>query len=102
MKAQWVMVAVAVLVLGLAGSAQAGGDVAAGKAKAKRCAACHGADGKGKKDNPPLAGKPEADLAKALHEYKSGARPHKMMNRLAKKLSDADIANLAAYYASLK
>lgn len=102
MKTGFLIVAVAALAMGLAGAAQAAGDVAAGKAKAKSCAACHGADGKGKKKNPPIAGMPTADFVKAMQDYSSGARDNKTMARTAKKLSDADVANLAAYYASLK
>lgn len=102
MKREWLLAAVAVVALSLAGPAYAAGDVAAGEAKSKSCAACHGADGKGKQDNPPIAGLPEADFVKDMDDYKSGAKEHKLMNGLAKKLSDEDIANLAAYYASLK
>jgi cytochrome c553 len=102
MKTRWLVIAATALALGIAGSADAGGDVAAGKAKAKSCIGCHGADGKGKKNNPPMVGIPEAEFAQAMNDYKSGTRKHKTMNVLSKKLSDDDIANLAAYYASLK
>ena len=80
------------------------GDAAAGQAKAEECATCHGDDGKGDgKDNPPIAGMAEADFVKAISEYKSGARTkNKMMIKISGKLSDDDIANLAAYYATLK
>ncbi|MDH3595108.1 MAG: c-type cytochrome [Rhodospirillales bacterium] len=101
MMRTWLIAAAAVLALGVAGTAQAAGDAAAGKTKAKSCAGCHGADGKGVKKNPPLAGKDEAAFVAAMNDYKSGAKKHSMMNMLAKKLSDADIANLAAYYSSL-
>ena len=100
MMRTWLIVAAAVLALGMAGPAQAG-DAAAGKAKAKSCAGCHGAKGEGVKKNPPLAGKDEAAIVASMNDYKSGAKKHSMMNMLSKKLSDADIANLAAYYASL-
>jgi len=40
-------------------------------------------------------------LVKSLHDYKSGARRNEMMTVMAGELSDDDIANLAAYYASL-
>jgi cytochrome c553 len=52
--------------------------------------------------NPPLAGMDAAAFASALNDYKSGAREHMMMSTLAKKMSDEDIADLAAYYGSLK
>jgi len=96
------MIAAAALVFGMSGSAMAAGDVEAGKAKSKACAGCHGANGEGKKKNPPLAGMATADFTKAMQDYSSGARDNKTMARTAKKLSDADVANLAAYYASLK
>jgi cytochrome c553 len=91
-----------VFAFGMAGSAMADGDVAAGEAKSKSCAGCHGANGEGKKKNPPLAGMAAADFTKAMQDYASGARDNKSMARVAKKLSDADVANLAAYYGSLK
>jgi cytochrome c553 len=87
---------------GLASSALAGGDVQAGKAKAGPCAACHGPNGEGKAQNPPLAGKAEAQLVQAMKDYKSGKRANAVMKTLAAPLSEQDMANLAAYYASLK
>ena len=84
------------------GAAQAAGDVAAGKARAAACAGCHGANGQGVPPNPPLAGKPEADQVKALKDYKSGARNNAIMKGLAASLSDKDMEDLSAYYASLK
>ena len=88
--------------LGLAGPAGAAGDADVGKTKAAKCASCHGADGLGKKSNPPLAGMSAEAHVKAMQDYQTGAREHKMMQMLAKKLSDSEIADLAAYYASLK
>jgi len=101
MKTRWLVIAAAALALGLAGSANAAGDAAAGKAKAKSCAGCHGANGKGKGNNPSVAGMSEAKFVKAMQDYKSGAKKHKTMNALSKNLSSKDMANLAAYYASL-
>src|SRR5262249_29938845 len=84
------------------GAVQAGGDAQAGKAKAAGCAGCHGANGEGKNPNPALAGKPEAQFVQAMQEYKSGKRTNPVMKGLASSLSEQDVANLAAYYASLK
>ena len=81
---------------------QAAGDAAAGKTKAATCAACHGANGEGKDKNPPLAGKPEAQLVQALQDYKTGKRQNGIMKTFTSKLSDSDMADVAAYYASLK
>ena len=88
--------------LGFVGAAQAAGDAQAGKAKAGACAACHGANGEGVKPNPALAGKSEAEIVQALKDYKSGKRANPLMKTFAAPLSDQDMANLGAYYASLK
>jgi cytochrome c553 len=96
------LVAAAVAFLGIAGASQAAGDSAAGKAKAAGCGGCHGANGEGVKPNPALAGKPEADIVQALKDYKSGKRVNPVMKSLATPLSDTDMANLGAFYASLK
>jgi len=86
---------------GISGVAQAAGNAAAGKDKSAVCAGCHGGNGQGMGPNPALAGKPEADLVRALKEFKSG-RTTSIMHGLAASLSDQDMENLAAYYASLK
>lgn len=86
-----------------AGTAQAGGDVAAGKAKAEDCADCHGDDGKGDDKVPALAGLSADKFTKAMQEYQNGTRTKSpKMTKAAKGLSAEDIANLAAYYATLK
>ena len=87
---------------GIAGTAQAAGDAAAGKAKAAMCVTCHGEKGEGIAPNPALAGKSEADQVKALKDYKSGARANPIMSGMAATLSDQDMENLAAYFASAK
>jgi len=87
---------------GLVTSVQAAGDATAGKARSAACAACHGADGKGVSPNPALAGKPEAEQVKALQDFKSGTRANPIMKGIASSLSDKDMEDLAAYYASLK
>lgn len=92
-----------VAVLGLSSNAIAAGDAAAGKAKAASCAGCHGAQGKSVVPTyPNLAGQNAAYTAKQLKAFKSGARKDPTMNAMTAALSDADINNLAAYYASLK
>jgi cytochrome c553 len=79
-------------------------DVRAGRAKvAGVCQACHGMDGLSKNPEAPnLAGQIENYLAKALVEYRSEVRKNETMNIVAKELSDADVANIAAYYASIQ
>jgi len=51
---------------------------------------------------PYLAGQKEAYLAKQLKDFKSGARKDPVMAPMAMALNDEDVANVAAYYASLK
>jgi len=81
------------------GPAQA---AAAGKAKAAACAACHGAGGVSPNPVwPNLAGQHEAYLVNALKAYRTGTRQNPMMAGMAKGLSDTDIGQLAAYFASL-
>jgi cytochrome c553 len=82
--------------------AHSAGDAAAGKAKAAACAACHGANGQGVPPNPALVGRSEDDMLQAMKDYKSGKRANAVMKGLTAGLSDQDMANLAAYYASLK
>ncbi len=79
-------------------------DVAAGKKMAEdTCADCHGDDGKGDDKNPSIAGMSVDKFTKAMAEYKAGTRTKSQkMIKEAKKLSDADVADLAAYYATLK
>jgi cytochrome c553 len=78
-------------------------DAAAGKAKAASCAGCHGATGVSAVPTyPNLAGQKEAYLAKQLHAFKDKSRTDPTMNAMAAPLTDAEIADLSAYYASLK
>ena len=92
----------AVLALSVMAASASAADVAAGKARAAQCAACHGANGIAvQPETPNLAGQVEAYLAKALKDYRSGARKHEQMTLMAKPLSDREIANLAAYFNSL-
>lgn len=85
------------------GSAIAGGDVAAGKAKTAVCGACHGAAGISANPMwPNLAGQKAAYTKKQLAAFKAGTRKDPMMSPQAMGLSDADMDNIAAYYASIK
>ena len=79
-----------------------GADLTAGQAKAKEiCQACHGLDGNSAvADYPKLGGQYPDYLAKALRDYKSGARKNPIMAGFAGALTAQDIDNLAAYYAS--
>ena len=89
--------------LGLAATAFAG-DVEKGQQAAAACAACHGADGNAtlQADYPKLAGQGAKYTEKQLHDFKSGARDNAIMMGQAAGLSDEDIENIAAFYASLE
>ena len=94
---------VASLLLVTANISMAGGDAAAGKAKSATCAGCHGAAGISANPLwPNLAGQKEAYMVKQMKAFRDGKRSDPMMSPMAKPLSDADIDNLAAYFASLK
>lgn len=83
-------------------AAIAAGDAEAGKAKAAVCAACHGADGKAILPNyPNLAGQHAEYIEKQLQDYKSGARVNALMVGQVTGLSEQDMADLGAYFASM-
>jgi cytochrome c553 len=91
------------LTLGISGIAHAAGDATAGQAKAAVCGACHGPDGNSMAPNfPKLAGQGERYLNKQLHDIKSGKRTVLEMTGLLTNLSDQDLADLSAYFASQK
>jgi cytochrome c553 len=94
------IVALFALMAGM-GTANAGGDAAAGEAKAANCAGCHGAAGEGMGDNPPLAGLEKAYHVEQLKAYKSGERENAMMQMFTAQLSEEDMADIAAWYATL-
>ena len=77
-------------------------NIEAGKAKATEvCQACHGLDGNSQvPEYPKLGGQHPDYLAKALRDYKSGARKNAIMAGFAAALTKTDIENLAAYYAA--
>ena len=97
------------LALALAGallsvcSPSAAADAAAGRAKAGACVACHGESGISvQPDAPNLAGQPAIYLATQLQQFRSGKRRSEVMAVIAKPLSDQDIDDLAAWYASIE
>ena len=90
----------ALLALSVAANA---GDIAAGKAKSVMCAACHGSEGVSSNPEwPTLAGQKEVYLRRQIKAFRDGERNDPMMVPMVKPLTDKDIADLAAYYASLK
>jgi len=82
------------------------GNAEIGSQKVQMCQGCHGIPGWRTAYPevyrvPKIAGQHQAYLVKALQEYKNGSRQHPSMRAIASSLSDADMANIAAYYAQL-
>ena len=75
--------------------------VGRGATLALNCTMCHGAQGMSASNAPNLAGQYPEVVVKQLLDYRDGKRSSSVMQALAKNLSDRDIADLAAYYASL-
>lgn len=90
------------MVFGLVTSAQAvEGDVEAGKQKSATCVACHGTDGNSTiAMYPKIAGQHAGYLYKQLKEFKSGDRQDPVMAGMVAALSDQDMKDLSAYFAS--
>ena len=78
-------------------------DPAAGRKKAQMCAVCHGLDGIGTNPEVPnLAGESPFYQTRQLEAFRSGERKHEQMSIIAAGLSDEDIADLVAWYSSIK
>ncbi len=101
------LLGVMVLFLALPAFAQAPvGNAQAGKAKTSMCEGCHGVPGYRTAyphvyHVPMIDGQQPVYLVNALQAYKSGARSHPTMRAIAESQSDQDMADLAAYYATL-
>ena len=82
----------------------AAGDAARGSELRVECIDCHGEDGMGDDEYPPIAGRDESYLFEQLMAFKTGKRPNRaeMMLWSIEDLDEQDLADLAAYYASLK
>jgi cytochrome c553 len=104
----WIIVAFSVAIPVAAMAAE--GNPAAGKARADAagCFACHGVDGVATadglatdKNDPDLAAQPDLYLQFQLVFFRKGVRKNEVMNAMAEQLSDNDLRNVSAYFASL-
>lgn len=96
------LLVIAVSIL-MAGNVYAAGDAEAGKEKSATCAACHGADGNSPAPNfPSLAAQVPGYIAEQLAKFKSGERNNAIMTGQVANLSDEDMADLDAFYATQK
>jgi cytochrome c553 len=99
MRIAFLAAAVALL---LSGSSTLAADIAAGKAKAEMCVACHGENGISQMENTPsLAGQPDQFIQWQLVFFRGGARKSDVMAPMAEQLTNDDVRNLGAYFASL-
>ena len=99
------VLAVVATAVALPAAAQTKGDATAGKQKIQMCQGCHGIEGWRTAfpevfHVPRIGGQHEAYLVSALKAYKSGDRNHPSMRAIAGSLSDKDMQDLAAFYAS--
>jgi cytochrome c553 len=79
------------------------GSINAGKEKAASCVSCHGDNGNSMVSTfPKLAQQHSSYLIKQLQAFKNGTRKNPMMSAIASGLSEADIADISAYYADQK
>lgn len=91
--------AAALLLSAHAGQAVAGAEE--GRAKAQTCVACHGENGNSTNPAfPSLSGQPKQFIVSALYQFREGKRQNEIMSPMAAKLSNADMNDLAAYYAA--
>lgn len=99
MKRIVLLLAAAIAPVNLAAAA----DAKAGRALARQCQTCHGIDGIARIPLAPhLAGESEIYLQTQLKAFRSGKREDEMMKVVAKNLTDEQIADLAAWYASIE
>jgi cytochrome c553 len=99
-KRSWFSIPVAVTLVVLAGSANAADESV--KEKAALCTPCHGETGLSQTENTPsLAGQPDLYLQWQLVFFRSGSRKNEIMQPMAEQLSNEDVRNLGAYFASL-
>ncbi len=91
------LVLVAAACLPVAASA---GDAVRGAVLAAPCASCHGTDGHSPGEIPSIAGMTPEDLSRAMLDFRSGARPATVMNRIARGYDEPEIAAIVAYFAT--
>lgn len=97
------LAAVALTLAGTTVHAEGSASAGAQKIKTAGCIACHGRDGVSKlPEAPNLAGQVQVYLVLALQAYHTGERKNEIMNTVAQPLTEADIADLAAYYSSIQ
>lgn len=96
------VVAAGALALALMSVSVQAADLEAGKAKAELCAGCHGENGVSQTENiPSLAGQQDQFVQWQLVFFRAGTRKNEAMKPIVDQLTNEDIRNLGAYFASL-
>ncbi len=72
------------------------------RSMAASCAGCHGTSGIAPQGMESLAGQKKEDLLKKMQDFKSGKKPATLMHQLSAGYSDAQIEQMAEYFAALK
>ncbi|MEI6468786.1 MAG: c-type cytochrome [Betaproteobacteria bacterium] len=94
---------IAVVVFSLYSLSSFAADLEVGKAKAQVCVACHGPEGNSiNSEFPSLSGQPAQAISTALFRFREGNRKNAVMSTFAANLSNRDMNDIAAYFASIK
>ncbi|WP_340123436.1 c-type cytochrome [Methylobacter svalbardensis] len=103
MKKKWQILSISLALTSATGILHAQGNINAGKQKTASCTSCHGDNGNSLVSTfPKLAQQHGSYLKQQLHAFKDGSRNDPMMSALAQSLTDEDIADISAYYATQK
>ncbi len=90
------------LLVPAAAFAQARGDKALGEYLSAECVTCHQRSGKAVGAIPPIVGIDEESFTALMNAYRKKERDNQVMQTIAAKFSDEEIAALAAYFESIK
>ena len=104
MMTRILMIASAILLLFFAGNVQAKGNIERGADLSYDCVDCHGMEGKGTFETPPIAGLDEAYILEQLRGFSSGKKKSMddMMHTYTEDQTDQELQDLAAYWATKK
>ena len=97
-RGEWLVV---LLLLTGAAAAQPKGDSAFGEYLSSLCVTCHLPSGQMVGGIPPIVAWPEEQFVAVMHSYRAKERDNNVMQNVAEKLSDDEIAALAAYFGGL-
>lgn len=91
----------AAMAVGISGAVPAAGDMALGEYLSSECVTCHQISGRGS-GIPPIIGLPDDSFVMIMGQYRDKKRDNPIMQTIAARLSNEEIAALAAYFGSVK